>query len=124
MNFVSIISFSQRGNKLFKGFGVFGSVTESAQYYNNLDTDKKPTDTVYKYFYPQTHISKEYFNWGAGAFLEISRSDNLRWQTEIEYINKGANEMELTNVYTGARTGNFTVNKMFKAVDKSNTTWA
>jgi len=112
LNTFSIVCLAQKHNSLFKGAGVFGSLTESAQYYKNLDTDKKATDTVYRYFYPQTHISKEFFNWGAGAFLELSRNEKVRWQTELEYINKGAKEMELVNAYTGQRTGNYSTNKM------------
>jgi hypothetical protein len=95
----------------YKGFGIFGSLTQSAHKYTNLDTDKKSIDSTYKYFYPQTHISKEFFNWGAGAFLELG-STNLRWQTELAYMNKGANEMELTNAYSGDRTGSFSKNKL------------
>ena len=95
----------------FKGVGVFGSMTQSAHYYNNLDTDKKPFDSAYKNFYPQTHISKEFFNWGAGAFLELSRSEKVRWQTELAYMNKGANEMEVTEPYSGQRSGSFSANK-------------
>jgi hypothetical protein len=95
----------------YRGFGIFGSLTETAHYYNNLDTDKKLNDTLlYKYFYPQTHHSKEYFNWGAGIFLELG-TDGTRWQTELEYINKGAYERELTDAYTGDRAEEFQVNK-------------
>jgi hypothetical protein len=97
---------------LFKGFGVFGSLTQSAHYYNNLDTDKKTNDSLpFKYFYPQTHHSKEFFSWGAGVFLELSRKGKVRWQTELEYCNKGANERELTNAITGARAASFQANK-------------
>jgi hypothetical protein len=95
----------------YKGFGVFGAMTQSAHYYKNLDTDKKATDSLAKYFYPQTHVSKEFFNWGAGAFVELG-NDNVRWQTELEYANKGAKEMELTNIYTGDRTGTYSKNKL------------
>lgn len=97
--------------KLFKGAGVFGALTVSKHEYNNLDTDKKSIDSTYKYFYPQTHVSKEFINWGAGAFLELGK-EKLRWQTELEYANKGANEMGLTNAYTGARTGSFAKEKL------------
>jgi hypothetical protein len=96
---------------IYKGVGIFGALTQSAHYYKNLDTDKKGTDTVYKYYYPQTHISKEFFSWGAGIFVELSGRDDIRWQTELEYANKGANEMELVNAYTGDRTGVYTPNK-------------
>lgn len=105
------VSLTAHAQLKYKGFGIFGSLTQSAHRYKNLDTDKKSTDTVYKYFYPQTHISKEFFNWGAGVFLELGNND-VRWQTELEYINKGAKEMELTNAYTGDRTGTYNKNKL------------
>ena len=67
--------------KSFKGFGFFGSLTQSAHYYKNFDTDKKNNDSAFKYFpeyfYPQSHISKEFFNWGAGCFLELGKDYKL-----------------------------------------------
>jgi hypothetical protein len=99
---------------LFKGAGIFGSLTQSAHRYVNKDTGKKPQDTSYKnpeYFYPQSHVSQEFLNWGAGAFLELSRRDNLRWQTEVEYINVGAKERALTNPFTGDRAAGTSTNK-------------
>jgi hypothetical protein len=96
----------------YRGLGIFGALTQSAHYYTNLDTDKKTNDSiVYSYFYPQTHHSKEYFSWGAGIFLEMG-GDRTRWQTELEYANKGAYERELTNAYTGDREEEFKLNKM------------
>lgn len=95
----------------YKGFGVFGALTQSAHYYKNLDAGQKDElPLVYNRFYAQNHISKEFFNWGAGVFLELGRQ-NLRWQTELEYTHKGAREMELVNAYTGERTGTFARNK-------------
>lgn len=105
---------NSKAQSLFKGAGVFGSMTQSAHHYINNDTGKKPQDTAYKhpeYFNPQTHFSQEFFNWGAGAFLELSRNEKVRWQTEIEYINQGAKEVPLTNPYTGERGGGTSVNK-------------
>ena len=107
--FIATASYSQ---KLFKGAGVFGALTVSKHEYKNLDTDKKDTTYTYKHFYPESHISKEFLNWGAGVFLELSRNENVRWQTELEYINKGAKEMALTNIYTGERSGVYTPNKL------------
>jgi len=94
------------------GFGIFGALTQSAHYYTNTDTDRKlDTPFVYNRFYPQSHISKEFFNWGAGAFAEFRLKGKYRWQTELEYTNTGAKEMELVNAYTGERTGSFETNK-------------
>jgi len=96
---------------IYKGVGIFGALTQSAHYFENLDTDKKSGyDTLYKYFSPQTHISKEFFNWGAGIFVELGK-ERVRWQTELEYCNKGAKEMGLVNAYTGDRTGVYSANK-------------
>jgi len=108
-----LISLQTSAQKLFKGVGVFGALTISKHEYRNKDDDQKSdTPFVYNRFYPQTHISKEFLNWGAGVFLEMSRSSNVRWQTELAYINKGANEMQVTNYVTGERTGVYTSNKL------------
>jgi hypothetical protein len=112
--FFVLIFAKNYAQKLFKGAGAFGSLTQSAHYYTNSDTEKKVLDTNYQhpeYFYPQSHISQEYFNWGAGAFLELSRHNIYRWQTELEYINVGANELELTNPFRGDRTSSPSANK-------------
>jgi hypothetical protein len=96
----------------FRGVGIFGALTESQHHYYNQDTKLKATDdTTYTVYHPQTHYSKEYFSWGAGIFLELSRNENVRWQTELEYCNKGASEKELINGYTGERSPDFSVNK-------------
>lgn len=98
--------------QFLKGIGIFGALTSSAHYYENMDTDKKSDTTfVYNHFYPQSHISKEFINWGAGLFLELSNRDNLRWQTEVEYTHKGAKEKGLINPITGEREGSFRANK-------------
>jgi hypothetical protein len=111
LTIILLISLQAAAQKLFKGVGIFGSVTSNIHSYNNLDTDKKDSTYQYQHFYPQSHVSKEFINWGAGIFLELSRNNNVRWQTELEYINKGAKEMGLVNPYTGERTGVFSVNK-------------
>ena len=99
--------------KLFKGVGVFGALTVSKHEYNNLDTDKKPgNDSILKYFNPESHLSKEFLNWGAGVFLELSRRDDIRWLTELEYANKGAQEMALVNPISGERSGSYSANKL------------
>src|SRR3954468_7316544 len=90
--FLVFISARISSQTFFKGVGIFGSVTSSKHEYRNADTDKKDTTYVPEHFYPQTHISKEFINWGAGIFLELGLQ-RLRWQTELEYANKGAQEM-------------------------------
>ncbi|MBX3164057.1 MAG: hypothetical protein KF900_06210 [Bacteroidetes bacterium] len=97
---------------MLKGIGVFGAITQSAHYYNNTETvQKMDTPFVYNRFYPQSHISKELFRWGAGVFIELSRRERVRWQTELEYCNKGAQEKELLNAFTGARSDTWQKNK-------------
>lgn len=109
---IFIFGYFYSNAQFLKGFGIFGAGTESAHYYENLDTDRK-TDTPYVFnrFYPQSHISKEFFNWGAGAFAEFATNSRYRWQTELEYVNKGAKERELVNAFTGERAGSFSNNK-------------
>lgn len=96
---------AQYGTPFFRGFGIFGAITESAHYYTNSAKD------LSQVYYPPAHISKEYFNWGVGAFAEFLKSDNLRWQTELEYVKKGAKEKEIIDVTTGDRASNWGVNK-------------
>lgn len=111
----AIAAFQGSAQKLFKGVGVFGSFTVSKHEYNNLDTDKKDTNFVFPHYYPQSHVSREFLNWGAGIFLELSRRSDIRWQTELAYMNKGAKENPLimSQIYsTGARTGGFVNTKM------------
>lgn len=98
--------------QFFRGIGVFGALTQSAHYYKNKDESlKDPTIFVPQYYYPSTHISTEYFSWGAGVFAEFLRSDNYRWQTELEYANKGARETEIIDQYMGTRTNSKANNK-------------
>lgn len=105
---LSLNGFSQ----FLRGFGVFGALTQSVHKYKNYDATKK-VDSVFvpQYYYPQNHISREYFSWGAGIFAEFGRGDNGRWQTELEYAKKGANEKEITNQWLGTRANNFSANK-------------
>lgn len=107
-------SFCASSQSFFKGAGIFGAGTSSKHEYRNADTDKKDTSYIFDHFYPQTHISKEFINWGAGVFLEMGLQ-RVRWQTELEYVNKGASEMPFAPPgmqYTGDRTGSYVANKM------------
>lgn len=105
------VQLSAQHKSAFKGVGIFGALTQSANYYTNKEADNKlDTPYVYNRFYGQNHISKEFFNWGAGVFLELGK-ENLRWQTELEYTHKGAKEKELLNAYTGERSESFGKNK-------------
>jgi hypothetical protein len=109
-----VVSLSGGAQSLFKGFGIFGAVTSSKHEYLNTDTHNKDTTYQVSAFYPQTHISKEFINWGAGIFLELGR-ERIRWQTELEYVNKGAKEMPFAPpgfYFTGDRTGTYLTNKL------------
>ena len=43
--FFLILTTFLNAQKIFKGFGFFGSLTQSAHYYKNFDTDKKNNDS-------------------------------------------------------------------------------
>jgi hypothetical protein len=95
----------------YQGIGIFGALTSGAHYYTNTLWEDNPLDTSMAALYPQSHHSKELLGWGAGAFAEFGGA-KLRWQTELEYCNKGANEMEVINPRTGLRSGQFQPNKL------------
>ncbi len=100
----------------FRGFGFYGAGTQSMHHYKNVDRDKRQyTFGDYaanpQYYSPQNHYSMERFSWGAGLFLEFGRSNNVRWQTELEYANKGAKEKELLDPLFGIRSDRFVANK-------------
>ncbi len=107
--------FSQ--GSFFKGFGIFIAGTESAHYYENAAQSKKDANVdvsnsfPINAYYPQNHISREYFSWGAGLFAEFSTKERFRWQTEFEYVTKGAKEKEVIDPFIGTRSGSFGVNK-------------
>ncbi|MBL7902860.1 MAG: hypothetical protein JNK73_12765 [Bacteroidia bacterium] len=95
----------------FKGAGIYGAGLSSAHYYkNDLSTPTIVDSNGTKWYYPQSHISKEFINWGAGAFVEFSLFRKLRWQTELEYANKGAQEMEIVD-RKEQRSGSYSPNK-------------
>lgn len=96
----------------FKGAGFYGAGLTSSHRYQNKERDLK-VDTVFvdRYYYPQNHVSKEFINWGAGIFAEFSTRNDIRWQTELEYANKGAREMEIVDRYMGTRSGSYGLNK-------------
>ncbi|MCW3076420.1 MAG: hypothetical protein JWO32_1029 [Bacteroidetes bacterium] len=114
--FVTFITLNSSA-QFFRGFGIFGAGTESMHRYKNTDENKKdfendnPLNYNPAYYYPQSHFSHEYFNWGAGIFAEFGRRDKARWQTEIEYTHKGAKEREVIDLFTGTRNTDYGVNK-------------
>ena len=113
LHFLILAAFSSftLSSQIFKGIGIFGALTSSKHEYRNTDDDKKGEPPVISHYYPQTHISKERLSWGAGIFAEFGK-ERIRWQTELEYINKGASEMDLINPITGDRSGVYVANKL------------
>ena len=119
--FLFSMLFSRGQGSFFQGIGIFGSGTESAHFYKNTAENKRnyltddpaanPTTYNPAYYYPQSHISREYFSWGAGLFLEFLNRDRIRWQTEFAYMKKGAFEKEMLVPYYGIRSGSFSANK-------------
>jgi hypothetical protein len=104
-------------SQFFQGVGIFASGTQSAHNYKNTTEGDKdfandnPSNFIFANYYPQSHISREYFSWGAGIFLEFLNRDRIRWQTEATYMKKGALEKELIDPFFGTRVGNFSANK-------------
>lgn len=96
---------------VYRGAGIFGALTSGAHYYTNTLWEENPLDTSFAALYPQSHHSKERLSWGAGAFAEFG-GPALRWQTELEYCNKGAREMEVVNPRTGLRSGSYEANRL------------
>lgn len=96
-----IFSISSQAQFL-QGIGVFGSLTTSRHDYVN----KNSADSAGYYvgLIPETHRSTERISWGAGLIFELFSFERFRLQSEIEYINKGAKELnELINPVTNER---------------------
>jgi len=99
-------------NSFFRGFGIYAALTENShRYWNTNEKNKDFLVFVPAYYYPSTHISREYFNWGAGVFAEFLPYDRVRWHTELEYCRRGALEKEIINQYLGTRAGSFVANR-------------
>jgi hypothetical protein len=94
--------------QFFRGVGVFvGGTMSSHHYVNSLATDS--------FFFAHTqpapsHRSAERFSWSAGIFGEFLKFSHFRWQTELEFCNKGAVERPLTFPWPVQR-GDRAVNK-------------
>lgn len=107
----SLRNYSQGYSKgIFKGVGVYGALTDSRHTYRNPDAGKRQFTAIDyagnpNYYNTADYISKERQSWGAGAFVELSKSEKVRWQTELAYTNKGSKEKNLDNPFTQARSG-------------------
>ncbi|MDP2387662.1 MAG: hypothetical protein Q8M29_14920 [Bacteroidota bacterium] len=86
--------------QFIQGLGIFGAGTSSRHEYINNNT---PAAT-FPYLYPEKHRSMERISWGAGIIAEMLPFRGFRWQSEIEYINKGAKEIHhMKDPVTGER---------------------
>lgn len=102
--------------QFFRGIGFFGAVNHSNHHYKNKEQDQRDFSFAQytvnpQYYYPQSHVSREHFSWGAGLFLELLNNEGMRWQTEFEYTKKGAKEKEIIDRYYGIRDDKYGVNK-------------
>ena len=87
--------------QFLRGIGIFIGITESSHRYVNLHPED---DTTFAHTIPApSHRSAEYFSWSVGILGEFLKYEKFRWQTEIEFCNKGAIESPLINPVTGAR---------------------
>lgn len=101
---VALIQFANQASaQFFRGVGIFVGVTESSHRYVNVH----PKDcTFFAHTIPApSHRSAEYFSWSVGILGEFLKYQNFRWQTEIEYCNKGAIERPLLFPWPAVRGG-------------------
>jgi hypothetical protein len=106
---VALVYISYNSNaQFFRGVGLFIGATESShRYINKNDVDS----FLYTHTYPApSHRSAEYFSWSGGILGEFLKFDHFRWQTELEYCNKGAVERPLLDRWPTTR-GSRSVNK-------------
>lgn len=89
-----------------RGIGIFAGVTSSRHSYKN--TSAIDSSFIHKFPAP-SHKSAEYVSWSVGILGEFLRYEHFRWQTEIEYCNKGAVERPFLTPFTNDR-GPRTVN--------------
>lgn len=89
--------------QFFRGVGFFLGETSSRHRYKNKYPLDYPSDPTFLHAHPPSHKATEFESWSVGAFVEMLPSDMWRWQSEIEYINRGSNENVLLNPITDAQ---------------------
>jgi hypothetical protein len=89
--------------QFFRAFGLFIGETSSRHRYKNKYPTDFASDPTFLHANPPSQKTTERESWSAGIFLEMLRSDVWRWQTEIEYCNKGAKVNTLLNPITDAQ---------------------
>ncbi len=88
--------------QFFRGVGLFVGATSSRHRMVNTS----PVDTLYSHKIPApSHNSAEYVSWSVGILGEFLKYQNIRWQTELEYCNKGAVENPFLFPASDVRTG-------------------
>lgn len=98
---IFLLSASLANAQFIQGMGIFGAGTSSRHDYEN---NNNPDSMFLRILYPEPHRSAERLSWGAGIVFEMLPFRGFRWQSEIEYINKGAKEIHyLVNPFTGER---------------------
>ncbi len=92
--------------QFLRGVGIFVGVTSSRHGYKNTSA---ADSTFANKFVAPSHRSSEYVSWSVGLLGEFLKYDHFRWQTELEYCNKGAVEHPFLSPFTTDR-GPATVN--------------
>jgi hypothetical protein len=89
--------------QFFRGVGLFVGATTSSDRYRNLN----PVDNVtFAHALPApSHRSGEIPYFSVGLLGEFLKYDHIRWQTELEYCNKGGIENPSVAPGTGIRAG-------------------
>lgn len=86
--------------QFIRGFGIWAGETSSRHRYKNKYSEDPFEDPNFLHSQPPSHKGSERHSWSAGIFMEMLRSSVWRWQTEIEYCNKGSRENVLLNWIT------------------------
>ncbi|HEX7413110.1 MAG TPA: hypothetical protein VF411_03610 [Bacteroidia bacterium] len=91
--------------RFLQGIGAFiGETSSRDKYINSNPTDLK-SDPNFLHAHPPSHNSTERESWSAGVYVEMLRSADWRWVSEIDFCNKGAKEGdELLNPITNQTT--------------------
>ena len=106
IRFVLVFSFLvfsaslQAQYRFLQGIAVFVGETSSRDRYVNLYPQDLQSDPTFLHAQPPSHKSGELQGFSVGIFLEMLRSAQWRWVTEIDFCNKGAAEHELLNPIT------------------------
>ncbi|MBS1646664.1 MAG: hypothetical protein JST67_04935 [Bacteroidetes bacterium] len=81
--------------RFLQGIGIFVGETSSRNKYVNGYPQDYQHDPLFLHTMPPSHNSAELQGFSVGIMLEMLRSANWRWVSEIDFCNKGAVENEL-----------------------------